>query len=241
MTKAKHRKRSRLTSPRVLGGMLLVYSAAAITTFNFISPNLLVPPANAVPSPSAVLGDMNLDTLVPQVHTQPDLADLSATTTSNPPTLTSSPIQPRTLTVTTPPPVPIATPPPPAPSAITPPDSGGGNFRAKFYNAARKYINAGIPYIYGGKSLTSGADCSGFIWRLLQQFDSTQPYRTSYALDSWTINISFSTVQPGDLLFWPNHVAVYAGNGQVITQGGPGPGPILAPIWAGYTVGRIPL
>jgi cell wall-associated NlpC family hydrolase len=238
MTKAKHRKRSKLTSPRVLGGMLLVYSAAAVTTFNFISPNLLTPPANAVPSPSAVLGDMNLDTVSPRVHTQPDLADLSTPLTSNPPSPIVAPMPAPTQRAV---PIPLATPPPAAPRAITPPDSGGVSFRAKFYNAAKQYINAGIPYVYGGKSLTSGSDCSGFIWRVLQQLDSSQPYRTSYALDSWTTNISFSAAQPGDLLFWPDHVAVYAGNNQVITQGGPGPGPKLAAIWPGYTVGRIPL
>jgi cell wall-associated NlpC family hydrolase len=229
--------------------MLLVYSAAALTTFNYISPNGLTPPAIAVPATSAVLGDMNLGTdtattnPVPQVHTQPDLAALAIPTTTNPP---KSPIQ--TTTQSAPPAspappveIPVAKPPTLGPPAPTPQDSGGVSFRAKFYAAAKRYINAGIPYVYGGKSLTSGADCSGFVWRVLQQLDPSQPYRTSYDLDTWTNNIPFSSAQPGDLLFWPNHVAVYAGNNQVITQGGPGPGPSLAAIWPGYTVGRIPL
>lgn len=245
MASGKHRKRSKFTSPKFLGVALFAYAAAALLTFDLITPSAL-----SITAQVPVATDLTLDTTTSQpdptapVHSQPELRDLATDlTTTNAAAPTTSPVPTVTATTTKAPPVvpQVAKPPPLQTQASTPPVSGDGSFRAKFYNAAKRYINGGIPYVYGGKSLTTGADCSGFIWRIIQQFSPNQPYRTSYALDDWTTNISLTQALPGDLMFWPDHVAVYAGNNQVISQGGPSPGPFLETIWPGYTVGRIPL
>jgi cell wall-associated NlpC family hydrolase len=142
----------------------------------------------------------------------------------------------------------VAKPPPAPPPA---PGNGGGGapapfhppsnstFAARFYAAATTFGH-NIPYVYGGKS-TSGADCSGFIWLVLQKVAPGTPYRSSGALDSWTTSITQAQAVPGDLVFWPGHAAIYAGNGQVLSQGGPGAGPTIQDLWPGYSFGRIPL
>ena len=78
----------------------------------------------------------------------------------------------------------------------------------------------GNPYVYGGTSLTNGADCSGFTQAIYAHFGITTG-RSSRDQAAKGREISVSSVQPGDLLFYAsdnyiNHVAMYIGNGQVI-------------------------
>ena len=78
----------------------------------------------------------------------------------------------------------------------------------------------GNPYVYGGTSLTNGADCSGFTMSVFAHFGISTG-RSSRDQAAKGKEVAVSAVQPGDLLFYAsgnyiNHVALYIGNGQVI-------------------------
>ncbi len=78
----------------------------------------------------------------------------------------------------------------------------------------------GNPYVYGGTSLTNGADCSGFTMRIFEHFGVTTG-RTSRDQAANGREISLDQIQPGDLLFYAsgktiNHVALYIGDGKII-------------------------
>ncbi len=78
----------------------------------------------------------------------------------------------------------------------------------------------GNPYVYGGTSLTEGADCSGFTMRIYEHF-GIDIGRSSRDQAAKGREIPIESVQPGDLLFYAsgdyiNHVAIYAGGGQII-------------------------
>ena len=74
----------------------------------------------------------------------------------------------------------------------------------------------GNPYVYGGTSLTSGADCSGFTQSVYAAFGYSIP-RTSYSqINAGTAVDSLADAQPGDLICYGGHVAIYIGNGQAV-------------------------
>ena len=73
----------------------------------------------------------------------------------------------------------------------------------------------GNPYVYGGTSLTNGTDCSGFVMRVYQKFGISMP-RTSSAMRSAGRAVSYSDMQPGDVVCYSGHVGIYAGNGQIV-------------------------
>ena len=75
----------------------------------------------------------------------------------------------------------------------------------------------GNPYVYGGTSLTNGADCSGFVQSVYKHFGySLSRTAASQAGDGTTVSVD--SLQPGDLLFYHGfgHVAIYIGGGQVV-------------------------
>ncbi len=83
----------------------------------------------------------------------------------------------------------------------------------------------GNPYVYGGTSLTNGADCSGFTQSVFAHFGITTG-RSSRDQAAKGKEISLSAVQPGDLLFYAsgstiNHVAIYIGDGKIIHSSNP--------------------
>ena len=83
----------------------------------------------------------------------------------------------------------------------------------------------GNPYVYGGISLTNGADCSGFTQSVFAHFGITTG-RSSRDQAANGKQISLSAIQPGDLLFYAsgsyiNHVAIYIGNGKIIHSSNP--------------------
>ncbi len=78
---------------------------------------------------------------------------------------------------------------------------------------AKQFI--GNPYVYGGTSLTNGTDCSGFVLRVYQNFGYSLP-RTSYAMRYVGKAVSYSEMQPGDIVCYSGHVGIYAGNGQIV-------------------------
>jgi len=91
----------------------------------------------------------------------------------------------------------------------------------------------GNPYVYGGTSLTNGADCSGFTQSVFANFGITIGRSSRDQADKGK-EISVDAVQPGDLLFYAggnyiNHVALYIGNGQVIHASNSTTGIIISP------------
>lgn len=93
------------------------------------------------------------------------------------------------------------------------------SLRNKIVNFAVKYV--GNPYVWGGTSLTNGADCSGFVQSVLRNFGISVP-RVSRDQANAGRGIKSSEMRPGDLVFYTNssgtinHVAMYIGNGQVV-------------------------
>lgn len=73
----------------------------------------------------------------------------------------------------------------------------------------------GNPYVYGGTSLTNGADCSGFTYRIYADFGYSIP-RTSKAQRSCGTGVSYEDAQPGDLICYDGHVGLYCGGGYIV-------------------------
>ena len=99
--------------------------------------------------------------------------------------------------------------------------SGAGSVsskRAQIANYAVQFV--GNPYVWGGTSLTSGTDCSGFTMSVMSKFGVSLPHNSGSQSQRGK-SISSSQMRPGDLVFYSgsgggiNHVAIYIGNGQV--------------------------
>lgn len=91
--------------------------------------------------------------------------------------------------------------------------SGTGSKGQQVVSYACQFV--GNPYVMGGTSLTNGADCSGFTWRIYKDFGYSIP-RTSYAQRSAGTGVSYSEAQPGDIICYAGHVGLYIGNGQIV-------------------------
>ena len=93
-----------------------------------------------------------------------------------------------------------------------------GSTGVDLVNFALQFV--GNPYVWGGTSLTNGADCSGFVQSVYAEFGYSLP-RTADVQAGCGVEVSLSDLQPGDLLFyWDGyeigHVAIYAGDGVVV-------------------------
>ena len=73
----------------------------------------------------------------------------------------------------------------------------------------------GNPYVWGGTSLTNGADCSGFVQSVYANFGVSLP-RTTYEQQNAGTEVSYADAQPGDLICYGGHVAIYMGDGQIV-------------------------
>lgn len=73
----------------------------------------------------------------------------------------------------------------------------------------------GNPYVWGGTSLTDGADCSGFVMSVYAHFGVSLPHSSS-AQRSVGREVSYSEAQPGDIICYSGHVAIYIGGGRIV-------------------------
>ena len=88
--------------------------------------------------------------------------------------------------------------------------SGSGQAVVEY---ASRFI--GNPYVWGGTSLTHGADCSGFVQSVYKHFGIQLP-RTSSQMRSAGRAVSYSNARPGDVICYNGHVGIYKGNGQIV-------------------------
>lgn len=107
-------------------------------------------------------------------------------------------------------------------SAPPPPSGGGSGTGQQIANYACQFV--GNPYVMGGTSLTGGADCSGFVYRVYADFGYSLP-RTSYQQETAGVGVSYDSAQPGDIVCYTGHVGIYIGNGQIVHASNSAPYP----------------
>lgn len=87
----------------------------------------------------------------------------------------------------------------------------------------------GNRYVWGGTSLTKGADCSGFVKSVYAHFGYTLSH-SSYAQRRVGTKVKLSEIQPGDIVCYSGHVGIYAGNGQIVNALNERKGIVMSPI-----------
>lgn len=100
---------------------------------------------------------------------------------------------------------------------------GVSDVRVDLCQYAKEFL--GNPYVWGGTSLTKGADCSGYVMSIFKKYGISLPHSSVAQAGSGTA-IKVSEAKPGDLIFYGNgrtinHVAIYIGGGQVIHASNP--------------------
>lgn len=99
------------------------------------------------------------------------------------------------------------------------PPSGGSGQAVVDY--ACQFV--GNPYVYGGTSLTGGADCSGFVMAVYAAFGVSLPHSSS-GMRSVGYGVSVSEMQPGDIVCYDGHVAIYVGGDTIVHASTPSTG-----------------
>ena len=93
-------------------------------------------------------------------------------------------------------------------------ESSGSGSGSSVVDYATQFV--GNPYVWGGTSLTNGADCSGFVQSVYSNFGVSLP-RTSYEQQNAGTEVSYADAQPGDLILaHGGHVAIYMGGGKIV-------------------------
>lgn len=91
--------------------------------------------------------------------------------------------------------------------------TGGSGLGQDVVNYACQFV--GNPYKFGGTSLTNGTDCSGFTQAVYAHFGISIP-RDSYSQRSCGVGVDYADAQPGDIICYAGHVALYIGGGQIV-------------------------
>ncbi|NBI86420.1 hypothetical protein D3Z47_09455 [Lachnospiraceae bacterium] len=99
------------------------------------------------------------------------------------------------------------------------PGTGGGaqessGLGQQIANFALQFV--GNPYVYGGTSLTNGADCSGFVMSVYQNFGISLPRTSGEQGQCGTDVGGLGNAKPGDLVSYSGHIGIYIGNGQIV-------------------------
>ncbi len=107
------------------------------------------------------------------------------------------------------------------PETTKAPSSSGSGSGQSVANYAMQFI--GNPYVYGGTSLTNGADCSGFVQSVYKNFGISLPRSSSQQRSAGTA-VDYADAQPGDIVCYAGHVGIYIGNGQIVHASSPSTG-----------------
>lgn len=239
-TQGRHRRpRAKVVAARMIsaGGLLALAGYLLVPEQADSRPQAAPPVVELPPTVTAANPVATESALPPLALVLPqDVPFTGPTTEVSPPADTTprptTPVVPKTVA---PKPKPAPKPPVVAPKPAPAPTSG----HESLVGIARGLIGIGIPYVFGGKSLL-GMDCSGFVWEVLKRAGYNVPYRNSAALKAWATPITAAQARPGDLVFWPGHVAIYVSPGIVIDNG-TSAGPKQTKIWGSPTYGRIPI
>lgn len=89
-----------------------------------------------------------------------------------------------------------------------------GSTGADVVQFAKQFV--GNPYVYGGTSLTNGADCSGFVMSVYKNFGVSLPHSSAADRSVGAAVNGLENAQPGDIVCYSGHVGIYAGNGQIV-------------------------
>ena len=94
------------------------------------------------------------------------------------------------------------------------PSGSGSELGAAVANYACQFV--GNPYVWGGTSLTNGADCSGFVMSVYNNFGVSLPHSSAADRSVGSSVGGLENAQPGDIVCYSGHVGIYVGNGQIV-------------------------